>query len=268
MLNITIIGHGFVGKAVDYAFQYDVKKQIIDPKYNNDENYSDINSDITFVCVPTPMSENGTCNTYILENILNKLKNTKCGIIVIKSTIPPNILKNLNNLKIVYNPEFLTEKNANEDIINPSIQVFGGQKETTEKVERYYKEYSICKPCPTFHMSLTDASFVKYGINCFLATKVLWYNELYDAVDNFGGNFGKIINAIGTDPRIGQSHTRVPGFDGKRGFGGACFPKDLSAWINFTNSMPILEYVIKKNNTYRLQYEKDDREKEQNVSYE
>jgi UDPglucose 6-dehydrogenase len=218
--------------------------------------------------VPTPMSENGTCNTYILENILNKLKNTKCGIIVIKSTIPPNILKNLNNLKIVYNPEFLTEKNANEDIINPSIQVFGGQKETTEKVEQYYKEYSICKPCPTFHMSLTDASFVKYGINCFLATKVLWYNELYDAVDKFGGNFGKIINAIGTDPRIGQSHTRVPGFDGKRGFGGACFPKDLSAWINFTNSMPILEYVIKKNNTYRLQYEKDDREKEQNVSYE
>ena len=75
MLNITIIGHGFVGKAVDYAFQYDVKKQIIDPKYNNDENYSDINSDITFVCVPTPMSENGTCNTYILENILNKFNN-------------------------------------------------------------------------------------------------------------------------------------------------------------------------------------------------
>ena len=59
----------------------------------------------------------------------------------------------------------------------------------------------------------------------------------------------------------------VPGFDGKRGFGGACFPKDVSAFINFTTHMPLLEYVMDRNNKYRSEYEKDDREKEQNVVY-
>jgi UDP-glucose 6-dehydrogenase len=116
-------------------------------------------------------------------------------------------------------------------------------------------------------MSPTDASFVKYGINTFLATKLTFFNELYDTIKDFGGNYGRIANAIGTDPRIGQSHTRVPGFDGKRGFGGACFPKDVSAFINFTTHMPLLEYVMDRNNKYRSEYEKDDREKEQNIQY-
>ena len=147
------------------------------------------------------------------------------------------------------------------------MHIFGGQSEATEKLERIYKEYSICKPCPVYHMSSTDASFVKYGINTFLATKLTFFNEFYDAVKNFGGNYGRISNAIGTDPRIGHSHTRVPGFDGKRGFGGACFPKDVSAFINFTTQTPLLEYVMDRNNQYRSEYEKDDREIEQNVEY-
>jgi|TARA_B110000459_G_C16569619_1_gene475696 UDPglucose 6-dehydrogenase len=116
-------------------------------------------------------------------------------------------------------------------------------------------------------MSATDASFVKYGINAFLAAKLTFFNEFYDAVKEFGGNYGKIANAIGTDPRIGDSHTRVPGFDGKRGFGGACFPKDVSAFINFTTQAGMLEYVMKRNNEYRSVYDKDDREKEQNIQY-
>lgn len=116
-------------------------------------------------------------------------------------------------------------------------------------------------------MSSTDASFVKYGINTFLATKLTFFNEFYDAVKDFGGNYGRISNAIGTDPRIGHSHTRVPGFDGKRGFGGACFPKDVSAFINFTTQTPLLEYVMDRNNQYRSEYEKDDREIEQNIEY-
>ena len=279
MLKITIIGHGFVGKAVDYAFQDDVEKQIIDPKYNlqlrPDECVhladAEIESDITFVCVPTPMHRDGQCDVSILEDVIRTIKEKMAGLIVIKSTVPPDQIENLfrgsAKHRMIYNPEFLTEKNANEDIINPFVHIFGGYPDATEKLEAFYKEYSICKPCPVFHMSPTDASFVKYGINTFLATKLTFFNEFYDAIKNFGGNYGRISNAIGTDPRIGHSHTRVPGFDGKRGFGGACFPKDISAFVNFTTYTPLLEYVMDRNNQYRSEYEKDDREIEQNIEY-
>jgi len=274
MLKLTIIGHGFVGGAIDYAFQYGVNKTIIDPKFNNNLKDMELDSDVTFICLPTPMGEDGTCDISITEEVLHELGNPfkhKAGIVVIKSTISPDLITSIfekyPNLQLVYNPEFLTEKNANEDITNPFIQIFGGDRDNTEELERIYKEYSICKPCQNYHMSAVDASFVKYGINSFLATKVLWFNEFYDVVENFGGNFGKIINAIGTDPRITQAHTRVPGFDGKRGFGGACFPKDVSAFAKFSN-MEILEYVLNRNNEYRKDYEKDDREKEQNVRFE
>ena len=271
MLKITIIGHGFVGKAIDYAFQDDVKKQIIDPKYDVHLHDVRLAADVTFVCVPTPMHEDGQCDVSILEDVLSKITQRRSGLIVVKSTVPPDQIENLfrgsAKHRIVYNPEFLTEKNANEDIINPFVHIFGGNIEQTQKLESFYRDYSICKPCPVFHMSPTDASFVKYGINTFLATKVTFFNELYDTIKDFGGNYGRIANAIGTDPRIGHSHTRVPGFDGKRGFGGACFPKDVSAFINFTTHMPLLEYVMDRNNKYRSEYEKDDREKEQNIQY-
>ena len=272
MLKITIIGHGFVGKAVDYAFQDDVEKQIIDPKYDVHLHDVGIESDITFVCVPTPMHKDGQCDVSILQAVINNIKHRMTGLIAIKSTVPPdqieNLFKGCAKHRMIYNPEFLTEKNANEDIINPFVHIFGGDNEATEKLERFYKEYSICKPCPVSRMSATDASFVKYGINTFLATKLTFFNEFYDAIKNFGGNYGRIANAIGTDPRIGHSHTRVPGFDGKRGFGGACFPKDVSAFINFTTQTPLLEYVMDRNNQYRSEYEKDDREIEQNIQYD
>ena len=110
---------------------------------------------------------------------------------------------------------------------------------------------SNCKPCPVFHMTAKEASFVKYGINSFLATKVLWMNQFKDIVDNMGCNYNKIINAIGTDIRVGPSHTQVPGPEGKRGFGGACFPKDTQAFANFaTPAFSVLEEVIKQYNSY------------------
>ena len=269
---MTIIGHGFVGKAIDYAFQDDVEKQIIDPKIGVELKDVKLNADITFVCVPTPMHKNGKCDVSILEDVLTQIKHRMTGLIVVKSTVTPDKIEELfrgsSKHRMIYNPEFLTEKNANEDIINPFVHIFGGQSDATEKLELIYKEYSICKPCPVYCMSATDASFVKYGINTFLATKLTFFNEFYDTIKEFGGNYGRIANAIGTDPRIGHAHTRVPGFDGKRGFGGACFPKDVSAFINFTDQATLLEHVMNRNNLYRSEYEKDDREIEQNIQYD
>jgi UDPglucose 6-dehydrogenase len=131
-----------------------------------------------------------------------------------------------------------------------------------------YEKFSLCQVAPVFNMSLEEASLVKYGINSYLAAKVLWFNEFYDVVQKNGSNYRSVINALSNDPRIGNSHTQVPGFDGRRGFGGACFPKDTKALAAYSGgTMKTLAAVIEKNNTYREAYELDAREKEQNVNF-
>lgn len=268
-LKLAIIGHGFVGKAVDYGFNSpNITKFIVDPRYNYPIENLPTNVDITFVCVPTPMGTDGKIDASIIQSVVNYLIRNTHGLIVIKSTVTPDIIEQFGN-KIVYNPEFLTEKSANEDFVNPIMHVFGGDFEKTKAVEAIYEQYSCCKPCPVYHMSAIDASFVKYGINSFLATKVLWFNQFYDVIESQGGNFGKIISAIGSDRRVGPSHTTVPGFDGKRGYGGACFPKDTSAFLKYSdNSFSVLKEVILRNQDYRSEYDLDSREREQNITFD
>jgi len=272
-LNIAIIGHGFVGKAVDYGFpSQNCEKYIVDPKHGMDITALPQNMDYIFVCVPTPMGDDGSIDSSIIESVVSYLLTNNKGIIIIKSTVTPEILKQFSDSRVVYNPEFLTEKSANEDFVNPFMHIFGGHPLYTQRVEELYKYYSICKPCPTYHMSTIEASFVKYGINSFLATKVLWFNQFYDIIQKENANYGKIISAITTDSRVGRSHTTVPGFDGKRGYGGSCFPKDTLAFVKYAKSLKndfsVLEKVIIENNKYRSKYKKDQREMEQNISYD
>lgn len=274
MANMAIIGHGFVGKAVDYAFNNDmVEKYIVDPKYDTKITDPQVPlAEVAFVCLPTPMGENGEINSDILVDAVEYLKYNTQSLIIVKSTVTPEIIDALGSgpggARVVYNPEFLREATAVADIITPSMHIFGGEKKATEYAEKFFNDYSLCKAAPVYHMSLIDASFVKYGINSFLASKVLWFNQFYDIVKKNGGNYGQVARAISTDERIGYSHIMVPGPDGKRGFGGACFPKDTSAFLEFAGSFSILEEVIKRNNEYRKGYEKDDREKEQNIRYD
>lgn len=276
-MKIAIVGHGFVGKAVDYGFPDSMcQKIIIDPRmgsFVSDLKGQDVA--FTFVCVPTPMGRDGKIDSTIIGQVVAELKKYSPGTIIVKSTITPDIVQELfgeeDSHRMVYNPEFLTEKSANEDFVNPFMHVFGGSPVITAQVEHLYKFYSLCKPCPTYHMSAVDASLVKYGINCFLASKVLWFNQFYDVVNMCGANFGKVVGAITADSRVGRSHTTVPGFDGRRGYGSACFPKDTSAFAKFSESVgnpfTTLEEVIRANNEYRAQYQKDAREIEQNVTY-
>lgn len=267
-MRMLIVGHGFVGKAVDYGFNHpNLEKTIIDPKYGNSLDDIDLSRyQLAFVCVPTPFGEDGSIDDSILTNVVHKLGT---GIlIVIKSTVIPSFFEKFTGYDIVYNPEFLTEKSANEDFIRPEFHVFGGPRISTDFLERFYEEYSLCTPCPAYHMSQKEASFVKYGVNSFLALKVTFFNQLYDAVGREEQSFNKVVKAIGSDPRIGHSHTKVPGPDGKQGYGGACFPKDTAALFNFDNGFTLIEKCIKINNEYRKRYELDDREKEQKVKYQ
>jgi nucleotide sugar dehydrogenase len=271
-MKLLIIGHGFVGKAVDYGFTNPaVEKTIIDPKYGN--SIKDVDKtlhDLTFVCVPTPMSDTGEIDTSILEEVLDYFNSGiryTHQLLVIKSTVTPEIIAKYAGTGIVYNPEFLREKTANEDFVNPDMHIFGGTDFDCIRLELYYSEFSLCKRCPIYNMTAQEASFVKYGINSFLATKVTFFNELYDAAQAAGANFNVITKAMEADPRLGTTHNRVPGFDGKRGFGGACFPKDTAAFTHYTDKMTLLKEVIRINNNYRKNYTKDSRETEQNIQY-
>lgn len=267
-MNILIVGHGFVGKAVDYGFQHPkINKTIVDPIYGVNLDDLDLSKYVAaFVAVPTPMGQNGAIDFSILLDVVNRL-NKYNVITIIKSTVTPDFFDLVNTSNIVYNPEFLTEKSAKEDFVKPPFHVLGGSTDNIDFVEKLYDNYSLCDPCPVFKVSHKEASLIKYSINNFLALKVTFFNQLYDTAQKEGVSFNKIIRAVGSDPRIGHSHTKVPGPDGKQGYGGACFPKDTSALFNYNDMFTIIGECIRINNAYRSQYELDDREREQNVHY-
>lgn len=271
MKKIAVVGHGYVGKAVEYGFNTKKNKiSLIDPAlYGNSVNQME-DADVSFVCVPTPFGDDGKIDASIVIDVTKKLLKNTTGLVVIKSTVIPSVVKYLSdNYRVIYNPEFLTERNALEDFVNPPMHIFGGTTQTTEELGWIYSKFSRCKPAPIYHMSAQDASFVKYGINSFLATKVMWFNQFKDLIDFHGADYDNIATAIGTDPRITHSHTQVPGPDGRKGYGGACFPKDTNALAQFAQEdyLTILKLVIKENNNIRSQYKLDDREKEQNVRF-
>jgi UDPglucose 6-dehydrogenase len=263
-MKLGIVGHGFVGTAVDHGFTRDIQKFIVDPKHNSTNTIEDLiafKPDATFVAVPTPQSESGECNTEILEGVMQQLNNSKGLLVIVKSTVPAYKLQKIQeeciNIRIVYNPEFLTEKNYIDDFVNPAMHVFGGINADTDAVEKLYLEHSDCKECPVYKTDMVTASMVKYCINSFLATKVTFMNEMYDVLRAArGADWNTFTNIIANDPRIGNSHMRVPGADGLRGYAGSCFPKDTAALAWFAREIlntqfTQLETSIKINDTLR-----------------
>jgi nucleotide sugar dehydrogenase len=277
MSKIAIIGYGFVGKAVEVGFKnLSNEIRIIDPflGYSDIHTLEDYYPDFTFVCVPTPMGQDGKIDSATIMEVTKQLQNMTCGVVVIKSTVTPDLVKEICKYKrFVYNPEFLTERNALNDFLNPQFHVLGGRPEFTKKVKNLYQYNSNCNPAPFYYMTAVEASLVKYGINTFLAMKVAWFNQWKDLTDSLGARYNVVSNAIGSDTRIGHSHTKVPGSDGKKGYGGSCFPKDTNAIWNFScddfgrPSLSILESVIIANNRYRAEYELDEREIEQKIYF-
>lgn len=262
-MKVAIVGHGFVGKALEYGLSPNVEKFLVDPIYNT--KISDLKGflpNIIFICIPTPTDDSGSQNISILSDVINEI--TKLSLkstVVIKSTVLPDTLINVEKrlAKVVYNPEFLREASANEDFIKSKLIVFGGNYEETKVVENFYKNFTKCEVKDYVHTDITTASFIKYTINTFLATKVTYFNELYNLFKDSGAkdSWENLINAISKDTRIGNSHMQVPGNDGKFGYGGACFPKDSQAFLNYSyknnKTLELLKKSIKINKYLRNQ---------------
>ena len=147
-MKVSIIGYGFVGKALFNAIKKNVTVQKIDPKLNTHiKDLEKFRPNLIFISVPTPMNEDGTQNISILINIIEEIKTMNLvSLVVIKSTILPNYVLEIQNIlqDLVYNPEFLREKHANEDFISSSLIVFGGTNKATKKLAEFYDEYLDC----------------------------------------------------------------------------------------------------------------------------
>lgn len=261
---IGIIGFGFVGKAVVHGFCLHADLKIYD-KFQDGLNTLEEtvnNSNIIFICVPTPMMDDGSQDLSaihdVMENI-NKITNKK-KIIIIKSTVIPGTTRRLankyKNHSFVFNPEFLTERSAKLDFINTSRIVLGGSNGfALDSVEKMYRVRFT--HTPIFKTSWEGAELVKYMNNCFFALKISYLNEIYEICDKIGLNYNELKDMFLADQRIGNSHCDVPGHDGQKGFGGKCFPKDVNALVKWAEkkniSMDTIKAAIKVNERVRLE---------------
>ena len=255
-MKIGIIGQGFVGTAVREGLKnyHSIDTFDLDEKKRDVDYIEDIvdRNNIIFVCLPTPMKKNGSCDTSIVENTVMELDNLaltrQCSkrIVVIKSTIPPGTTEKLNeeckHIQVVFNPEFLTEANFIEDFRNQSRIIIGGERPSTTKLRQVY---SLAFPdAKIVKTGSITAEMVKYFTNTFLATKVSFANEMKMLCDELNIDYDKVVEYSTYDDRLGKSHWAVPGPDGKFGFGGSCFPKDLNALIKLAEELDVSSNVL------------------------
>tara|TARA_Y100000996_G_scaffold352542_1_gene292149 strand:+ start:336 stop:1166 length:831 start_codon:yes stop_codon:yes gene_type:complete len=232
---VGILGNGFVGESQAFAFSPTCEIKIFDKDPLRSINTLEevLSSDFIFVCVPTPMKKDGSQDFSYIENVFENA--IKGPIYIIKSTVLPGSTKLLQNkfkdLDIVFSPEFLTERNAKLDMLTQTRIIFGGEKKLTKECENLFSQRFMNR---TFiHTDSTTAEFIKYMNNNFFATKVSVMNEYYRLGKIIGIDWKSAIHGFAADQRIGDSHLHVPGPDGKYGFGGTCFPKDINALISF-----------------------------------
>ena len=212
-----------------------------------------------FVCVPTPMRVDNSCNTSIVEEVVlaiheitQQMKDEHHDsmnkrVVVIKSTVVPGTTERLNNqspgIVVCFNPEFLTERNALDDFKNQDRIIIGGPHSGTAVLKQMYN--TAYPNVPVTKTSSTIAEMIKYVTNSFLATKVAFANEIEQICGELQIDYDKVIEYATKDKRLGQSHWAVPGPDGDRGFGGSCFPTALNALIKHAESLGVQPKVMR-----------------------
>jgi nucleotide sugar dehydrogenase len=212
---------------------------------------------LVVVCVPTPMNEDGSCDISIVEEVLSWVKPK---LIWIRSTIKPGTteyLKKKYNKKIVFSPEYMgestyyTEFKFHEKEKESPFFVLGGDSDDTESVLDFI--IPIAGPTKTYmQIPALEAEIAKYMENIYFAMKVTFANEMYETCQYLNANYWTVREAWGLDPRVDKMHTAV--FANKRGFGGKCYPKDLSGFIKSCEEKgynpEFLKEIQKSNNRF------------------
>jgi len=271
MTKIGIIGCGFVGSAVAAGFAQKADIKIYDKLKEGYDTIADVcQQNIIFVCVPTPMRK--TDNLPELSFVIDALRaiqseisqqpDPSAKIVVIKSTVLPGTCRELQRMfpdfHIVVNPEFLTARTARLDFINTARVILGAENQNAlEVVIAAYRTI-----LPHTHIYLCrweEAELLKYMSNCFFALKISFLNEIFMICKRLGADYNLIKKAWLADGRIGNSHHDVPGHDGDVGFGGACFPKDVAAFVKWgeLNNLPVETIAAAQRLNNRIRVKRD-----------
>lgn len=231
-MKVGIVGFGFVGQALYSSFKDKENTSILDPLkgYVNEI----FTSDIVFICVGTPENDFSE-----VRKILKSLEDSEYkGIVVVKSTVPSKYINHFN-LNVVANPEFLNQISAESDFKNQKYVVLGGNRDLTWKVEKFYKEHTLINPKTYEHCTIDEAMNFKYIRNIYGAYKVLFWNY----VEEVFGNSRKMSKML---EEIPQGEMSLVGLDGKLGYGGACFVKDVNS-THTESSHELTDFMIKYN---------------------
>jgi UDPglucose 6-dehydrogenase len=261
-MNVGVIGYGYVGRATGEGFAISPKNKVFwfDKFKKCPNTLSEVidKSDFIFIAVPTPIfADYSGMDMSIVEGVIGQVAPKISGtdkILIIKSTSLPGTAKKMAKkypgVNFVMNPEFLTQENANADFLKPFRTVIGcDNSDIGFRIQKLY-ETILAKDQQYFIVSPVSAELIKYMSNIILASKVLLANEFYDLAQKVGANYLDVRAAVEADPRIG-THLGVPGPDGDRGFGGACFPKDMVGILGLAKDLKVdvsaLDAIWKKN---------------------
>lgn len=229
-MNIGIAGVGVIGSACKYGFEkLGHKISIHDPKFNTHVEEI-LNSEVIYICVPTPSKEDGSCDTSIVRSVVDELmrKNYQ-GIVAIKSTVEPgtteSLIQEYYNDKICFVPEFLRERCAFVDFTeNHEVLAVGTKNdEVYDKVieshGKYPKQYAKLAP--------TEAELLKYYSNVFNALRIIFANEMYEICKALGADYTKVKDTFVLRGTAKDIYMDVN--ESFRGYGGVCLPKDTKA---------------------------------------
>ncbi len=234
MVNVGIVGCGFVGGALKKWLDEhnpSVKIYISDPYKGYNDDLSRV--DVVFISIHIPTELDGTQDLSVLESIIESLPRKP---IFIRTTILPGTSDYLSKKfckNIYFLPEFLTERTAYSDFCSQPM-IFTAEEELLKKI-------FIDKKYIT--MSSLEAEITKYAHNVFGALKVTYFNGIYKLCEKMEANYRKIQQGILLSGYINAPHTSVPGPDGKFGYGGKCFPKDVNALTKMTQGEPINKLI-------------------------
>ena len=278
---LNIVGYGYVGSALGYLLEHnEIRFNVSDPYpkrgrftwYQNTKEMVKDNDQMQgpqyyFVCVPTPPTHDGDCDTSIVESVVHEIVSTTKSTnvtIIIKSTVRPGTTKLLQrvhpDVNIVFWPEFLRELTAQEDIMATrdillGVNEFVLESELLRKdLETLFKNMFYGKRLRFKFKPSQTVELYKYTVNTYLAVKVWYFNEIYELCEQLRSDYSDIRDLLETEPRITQSHTNVPGQHG-RGFTGSCLSKDSIALYKVVTDYQVngsaLAGIIERNREWR-----------------
>jgi UDPglucose 6-dehydrogenase len=251
-LSVGIVGVGLVGSTLRYGFRrlgHDVA--IYDPRFPGTKLTDVLGTQLVFICVPTPPTYGGVCDTSIVQSAVAELESLNYrGLVVVKSTVIPGTTDELHlnhRLAIANCPEFLREKCSYSDFVeNHDVCVIGAYRHIDFELIRLAHGYF---PKKFVMMTPLEAEFCKYFVNTFNALRINFANQFYEVCKNMNVDYSVVKNAMALRQSIGPHYLDcAPNF---RGFGGACLPKDTRAFAEFVKDLgiraPIFEQIVDYN---------------------